>query len=101
MTTTPPPTLPLLGGGEIEPLSPSRLPLEEVGDQGKPESLALLGVELATREIVRGDESGDGTAIVGAGDKRVRPLRQAVGGVHEMGVGPSLVGRDAVQELGD
>src|SRR5262245_46147895 len=75
-----------------------RLPLEEIGDHGEPELLALLGVELAAREIVLGDEGGDGAAIIGARDKRVRPLRHEVVGVHEIGVEPTLAGGNAFKQ---
>ena len=41
---------------------------QEIGDQSKAERLALLGMELAARDIVARDQGGDGAAIVGGGD---------------------------------
>src|SRR3990170_783013 len=73
-------------------------PFEEIGDQLKPELLALLGMELAPGHIVLGDERGDGAAIVGGGDQRLGARGHEMIGVHEIGVETCLAGRDALEQ---
>src|SRR5271167_1969002 len=63
---------------------PSRLPVEEIRDQGKPKFLALFRVELGAGIILPGDEGGDRPAVVGIGDEIGAIGHREVVAVHEI-----------------
>src|SRR5690606_11989326 len=76
---------------------PSRLPAQEIGDQGEAESLALFRMELCRGHVVAFDEGCHRPTIIGGRDDVRGVFRCQMVRMDEIGVQPVRPGRNAVE----